>query len=63
MGTNVDEICCNALPPLWEQFLEDINCSTLTGEPLLMELINESIIDYEVISHFLMLREYSSLLS
>ena len=36
----------NTLPPLWNQFSESINCSVHTGQPLLMELINESIVDY-----------------
>ena len=35
----------NTLPPMWNKFLESINCSEYRGEPLLMELINESIID------------------
>ena len=36
----------NTLPPLWNRFLECISCSTHTGKPLLMELMNESIVDY-----------------
>ena len=33
------------LPPLWKKFLLSIGCEECCGEPLLMELINESIVD------------------
>ena len=35
----------NKLPPLWRRFLTDINCEAHCNEPLLAELVNETILD------------------
>ena len=39
------EIRANKLPVLWNTFLSSISCPHLTGEPLLIELINEQIME------------------
>ena len=45
----MDAICgslrANTLPPLWRHFLVEINCEEHCSEPLLSELVNESILD------------------
>ena len=36
-------IRANKLPAMWNEFLSKINCVHITSEPLLMEIINETI--------------------
>ena len=44
MWTQYARVRANTLPPLWKKFLLSIGCEECCGEPLLMELINESIL-------------------
>ena len=43
MWTQYAHVRANTLPPLWKKFLLNIGCEECCSEPLLMELINESI--------------------
>ena len=45
MWTQYACVRANTLPSLWKKFLLSIGCEECCGEPLLMELINESIVD------------------
>ena len=44
MWTQYAHVRANTLPPLWKKFLLNIGCEECCSEPLLMELINESIV-------------------
>ena len=40
------------LPPLWRNFLSELNCEVFSTDPLLTELINESIMDHLIETSF-----------
>ena len=52
MWTQYARVRANMLPPLWKKFLSSIGCEECCGEPLLMELINESIVDCFIEENF-----------
>ena len=43
--TQYAHVRANTLPPLWRKFLSSIGCEECCSEPLLMEIVNESIVD------------------
>ena len=45
MWTQYARVRANKLPSLWKEFLLNIDCEECCSEPLLMELVNESIVD------------------
>ena len=45
MWTRYARVRANKLPSLWKEFLLNIDCEECCSEPLLMELVNESIVD------------------
>ena len=52
MWTQYARVRANTLPPLWKKFLLSIGCEECCGEPLLIELINESIVDCFIEENF-----------
>ena len=52
MWTQYACLRANTLPPLWKCFLAAINCEAYCSEPLLMELVNESIVEYLIKATF-----------